>query len=95
MRGKFTANGAFEFNGIVLVIGEGDVDAGGLNRGVFGGMYVVNVDTSGGTPIFGIPKFSFSGNSNIYHNSSAISMGVGLIPVSQIGWRQITSAMDP
>ena len=93
--GSLKLNGRFEYHGLVLAIGGGNVDAGGLNRGIYGGMFVANVTYSGGTASFGTPTFSMSGNSNIYTNSDALNMSVGLIPALQLSYREITSDLDP
>ena len=47
--GKFSGSGSLKWNGLILVIGKGDVDFGGLNIGINGGLYVVNdqLDTNG------------------------------------------------
>ena len=93
--GKFTSSGRFTYNGLVLVVGTGDMDAGGLNRGVYGGVYITSVTNSGGVISWGTPKLSMSGNSDIIINSNAIGMAMRLIPASQTAFREITSAMDP
>lgn len=95
VRGRLSGSGRFEFNGLILVIGAGDVDLSGLNVGINGGMYIVNVTESGGVISFGTPRFTMAGNSNITIDSDAIAMGVGLIPPVQMGWREVNSMMDP
>jgi hypothetical protein len=93
--GRFTANGRFTFNGLILVIGKGDMDAGGLNRVVTGGIYIASISQSGGTLNWGTPRLTLSGNSNITINSEAIRMGLRLIPPAQLDFREVTSNMDP
>jgi hypothetical protein len=93
--GSLKVNGSLTYYGLVLVIGTGDVDGGGLNRGIYGGMFVANVTRVSGTANFGTPIFSMSGNSNITINSETISLAVGLIPPSQLSFREITSSIDP
>jgi len=94
--GKLTCSGSLTYNGLILVIGSGDLDFAGLNNGVHGGVYVVNTTVdAGGNVTFGTPKFSISGNSNITFDSSTINMAVRLIPASQLGVREVTSALDP
>jgi hypothetical protein len=95
--GKLTCGGSLIYNGLILVIGGGDLDFAGLNNGVHGGIYVVNAtkDPVTGTVTFGTPKFSISGNSNITFDSATINMAVRMIPASQLGVREVTSALDP
>jgi hypothetical protein len=93
--GRFTANGRFTFNGLILVVGEGDMDAGELNRGVTGGIYISSISQSGGTLNWGTPRLTMSGNSNITINSEAIRMALRLIPPAQLDFREVTSNMDP
>jgi len=93
--GTVNGNGALTFNGLILVIGEGEVDGSGLNIGINGGMFVANLTLVNGVPTFGTPKFTWRGNSNIRINSQTIQMGMDLMPPEQIGWREITSIIDP
>jgi hypothetical protein len=93
--GKFDGNGRFTFNGLVLVIGKGEVDFGGLNLGLHGGLFVANVSAASGTATFGVPKVTLGGNSDIIIDSNGIDMGVRQIAPEQIGYREINSSLDP
>ncbi len=94
--GSFTGGGTFNFNGLVLCIGKGDVNLGGLNLGVNGGVYMVNLTNPTGTgAVFGTPTLNMSGNSDIIINSAALNMGNNMISLRQTGWREITQGMDP
>ncbi len=93
--GKFSGNGRFAFNGLVLVIGKGEVDFGGLNIGLHGGLFVANVSAQGGVATFGVPKVTIGGNSDIIIDSNGIDMGVRQIAPLQLGYREINSMMDP
>ncbi len=93
--GKLSGNGHFLFNGIMIVIGQGEVDLGGWNLGLNGGMFVCQVTHSGGTYTFGTPKVTLAGNSNITINSNSLGLGSRLMPSEQLGWREITSETDP
>jgi Tfp pilus assembly protein PilX len=95
--GKLTCSGSLIYNGLILVIGGGDLDFAGLNNGVHGGIYVVNTtkDPVTGVVTFGTPRYSMSGNSNITFDGNTINMAVRRIPASQIGVREVTSALDP
>jgi hypothetical protein len=93
--GKLSGNGRFTFNGLVLVIGKGEVDFGGLNMGLHGGLFVANVSAASGTATFGVPKVTIGGNSDIIIDSNGIDMGVRQIAPIQLGYREINSMMDP
>jgi len=93
--GKFSGNGRFTFNGLVLVIGKGEVDLGGLNLGLHGGLFIANVSDESGTAAFGIPKVTIGGNSDIIIDSNGIDMGVRQIAPIQLGYREINSMLDP
>ena len=93
--GTLSGGGSFRFDGLILVIGTGEVNMAGWNVGLNGGMYIVNVTNAGGNPVFGTPKLTLSGNSNLYINSQALNMAVQLIPPIQLGWREIRNGIDP
>jgi len=80
---------------LILVIGAGRASVSGFGTGISGGLYLVQVADSGGAISFGTPSFSISGSSYIKADASALSMAIGLIPVSQISFREVTSSMDP
>jgi hypothetical protein len=94
VRGDFICGPDFSWTGLILIIGSGRVDVTGLNRGILGGMFVARVDNSGGGAAFGEPAFSMGGNSSIVANASAVRMAIGLLPPSQLSYREITSTMD-
>jgi len=93
--GKLNGNGHCIWNGLVLVIGEGDLDMSGWNLGVHGGMFVAKLVNNSGTIEFGIPNVTIAGNSNIVIHSDSITMGMRQIAPEQIGYREINSMMDP
>jgi hypothetical protein len=93
--GSFSCDDGFKYNGLVLVIGAGNVSFSGFNTGISGGLYIVQVTSAGGVTTFGTPAFSMSGSSYLRADANALSMAVGLIPVSQISFREVTSSMDP
>ena len=93
--GDLNTNGRLTWDGLIIVVGNGYMDAGGLNQGVYGGVFVANMTRVGGVPQFGTPTFRMSGNSHIYYDASALGMSVGLLPPIQLGFREITSEIDP
>jgi hypothetical protein len=94
--GQLKGNGALNWNGLILVIGGGDLNGGGLNVGLDGGVYIANVsEGEDGNPVFGTPKFTLSGACFITMHGEAIRMSIRLLPPAQIGFREITSITDP
>lgn len=92
--GDFSCSGAYAYNGLVLVIGSGNVFLSGSGQGITGGLFAASVINKGGSLYFGAPSFSIAGSARITANRNAVKMAVGLIPVSQISFREITGA-DP
>jgi hypothetical protein len=93
--GNLSCDAGFKYDGLILVIGAGRASLSGFNTGITGGLYLVQVMDAGGVISFGVPSFSISDSSYIRANANALSMAVGLIPVSQISFREVTSSMDP
>ena len=95
VKGAFKVSGAFTFDGVILVVGEGDVTMGGTNKSFVGGMYVANVQENGANYKFGTPTLSDSGNSNFYMDSDSIRLAYSLLPMRLISWREITPEIEP
>lgn len=93
--GKLDYSGSFDFEGVVLVIGEGEVDMSGANKALIGGMMVAQLTQVGGNWVYGPPKFTLGGNSNFYYKSDSIRMGMSLMPMQTLSWREITGESDP
>ena len=93
--GKLSGSGSNSWNGLIFVIGKGEVDFSGMNVAMTGGLYVVNVqpDTNG-VPQFGTTKFSMSGNSQFLVNANTSKMLTAIIPPKQTSYREITSLRD-
>jgi hypothetical protein len=92
--GNFSYSGAYSFNGLVLIIGSGSLTADGSGQGIDGGTVIANLQNAGGNIAFGTPAISIGGNSRLSSNRNAVQMAIGLIPASQISFREITGA-DP
>jgi len=96
VKGTLEYNGAFNYNGLILVIGDGKVDFGGANKSVVGGIYVARVETGpDGEPVFGTPSFTLGGSSKFFFRGDSIRMAVNLLPLRTISWREITPELDP
>jgi hypothetical protein len=92
--GNFSYSGSYAFHGLVLVIGAGSLTAAGSGEGIEGGTIVANLQNAGGHSTFGTPTISINGNSRLSSNRNAVQMAIGLIPASQISFREIAGA-DP
>ena len=76
--GTLTLNGNFNFNGVIMVLGEGTVyRSGGGHGNVYGAMFVAKFAATGATTdVFQDPTFDTSGGgtSNIQYSSGAVDM---------------------
>jgi hypothetical protein len=74
--GKLTLNGNFQWNGVIMVLGQGEVyRSGGGHGNIFGAMFVAKFATAGAdSDKFGAPVFDTSGGgtSNIQYSSDAV-----------------------
>jgi hypothetical protein len=74
--GNLTLDGNFNWNGVIMVLGEGKVFRNGGGHGnVFGALFVANFTKVGATTdVFGAPVFDTSGGgtSNIQYSSDAV-----------------------
>ena len=94
--GKLSGSGSMTWNGLIFVIGKGEVDFSGMNVSMTGGLYVVNVQPdASGVPQFGTTKFTMSGESKFAVNSDTTKMSTVIIPPRQISFRQVNSLTDP
>ncbi len=92
VKGSLNYQGAFNYNGLILVIGEGHLEIGGANKSIIGGVYVARLEPDAqGNPSFGVPSFTLAGNSNFYFRGDSVRMAYNLLPLRQIGWREITA----
>lgn len=92
--GDLLISGPFYFNGLVLVIGSGNFTFNGSGEGISGGLFVANLGNHEGRVIFGTPSLSINGRSRLAAQRDAVRMAIGLLPASQISFREITNS-DP
>ncbi|UCF36237.1 MAG: pilus assembly PilX N-terminal domain-containing protein [Acidobacteriota bacterium] len=91
VKGKLEYSGAFDYNGLILVIGDGEVTISGANKSIIGGLYLAEIlQDENGEHLFGIPEFTISGMTNFYFRSKSVHMAISLLPFRSIGWREIT-----
>ena len=89
--GELTTNGDTNFNGLVLVLGEGAINRNGGGGGAFyGATFVANVDWPAQSPAltqFGAPFFNFNGagNATMQYDSSAVENAFSLLPAPVLG----------
>ena len=89
--GELTTNGSTDFNGLVLVIGDGYVNRNGGGGGAFyGGNFIARVDWPAASPAwtnFGSPYFNFNGggNATMQYDSAAIANAFKLLPPPVVG----------
>ena len=74
--GKLTLNGNFQWNGVIMVLGQGEVyRSGGGHGDIYGAMFVAKFASAGAdSDKFGAPIFDTSGGgtSNIQYSSDAV-----------------------
>lgn len=96
VKGDLDYQGAFDYDGLVLVLGNGSISLGGANKSITGGVLVANLIENGdGTFSFGVSSFSLGGNSNFYFDSTNIRMAMNLLPMKTLMWREITPEIEP
>lgn len=94
VKGTLSYAGQFSFNGLVLVIGSGKLVADAGGAGIQGGVIVSSLAEQNGNPVFGTPEISLAGDSRVAANRNAVKMASGLMPVSQVSFREIAGS-DP
>lgn len=74
--GTLTLDGNFNFNGVIMVLGQGSVlRSGGGHGNIYGAMFVANFARTGAdTDLFGAPTFNTSGGgtANIQYHSDEV-----------------------
>ncbi|MBI2822828.1 MAG: hypothetical protein HYX74_11455 [Acidobacteria bacterium] len=93
--GDFDYSGAFDYEGVILVVGSGRLNISGANKSIIGGLFLANLtkDVSGQYS-YGIPSFTLSGNSNFYYKSDSVRMGLSLLPLKVLSWREVPPELD-
>ncbi len=96
VRGVFDLGGAFVYDGLVLVVGDGELRLHGANKTLRGGVYVANVEVdSDGNRSFGTPVVEVSGNSNFVFSSDDLKMAINLLPLKTLSLRELTPDLEP
>jgi len=93
--GALSGNGNITWNGLIFVIGKGEVNFSGMNVSMTGGLYVVNVQPdANGVPQFGTVKFTMAGSSKFLVSDNTSRMLTAIIPPRQTSYREVTSLKD-
>jgi hypothetical protein len=91
--GNLTLDGNFNFNGVIMVLGEGHVyRSGGGTGNIYGAMFVAKFARTGAdTDVFGAPSFDTSGGgtANIQYSSNAVDKAKAVGGHSIKGVREI------
>jgi hypothetical protein len=95
VKGELDTKGTFGYNGMVLVIGKGSLIYGG-SASILGGVVIANITPS---KTLGTANISVHGGGNdsagIYNSSDKIALGLSLLPMRTISWREITPEVEP
>jgi len=95
VQGRLDLSGNFDYRGLILVVGDGEFDESGTVD-ILGGIFVAKtIDGGDGTWSYGEPRFTLGGTSSLYYQTSGIRLAYGMIPMKQLGWRQISSEIEP
>lgn len=93
--GTLKYRGAFTYDGIIVVIGEGKLDVAGANKAIVGGLFLANlIKNADGTYAYGVPQFTIRGNSNFYFRSSSIRMALSLLPLQVKNWKEVVPELE-
>jgi len=94
VKGTLDYNGAFNYVGLVFVLG-GNMQMSGANKSLIGGTFAAHIiDNGDGTYRYGIPEIRFNGNSNFLYSAQAISLATDLLPMRVLNWRT-TRELEP
>lgn len=95
VRGDFDYRGAFDYDGLVLVVGSGSVQMSGANKNLVGGMLIAHTVADGDGYSFSNAAFDLRGNSNLLYDGGAIGMALSRLPLNTMSWREITPEIEP
>ncbi|MDA2938733.1 pilus assembly PilX N-terminal domain-containing protein [Acidobacteria bacterium AH-259-A15] len=96
VKGQFDLGGGFNYRGLILVVGEGWMETKGSNKGIIGGLIIADLDENDGTYSYDDdPHLKIAGSANFYYSSSDIQLGISLLPLKLISWREISPEIEP
>ncbi len=88
--GKLKYSGAFNFVGVILAVGAGDISFSGANKSLIGGMLVANIQNGN----FGTAKIDIGGNSDFYYSGDAIRLAINRLPFQLLAFREVRSEYE-
>ncbi|MFH1573102.1 MAG: hypothetical protein ABIG68_03920, partial [Acidobacteriota bacterium] len=91
--GRMVVTGGLAFNGIVLVLGEGNLSVCGPSTEIRGGALVGNLPGYSGSS--GVARLTFGDGARLTFDRDMIRLGLSLLPALQVSFREITATMDP
>lgn len=95
VRGGLEYDGAFDYEGLVMVVGEGSVRLAGANKTLTGGLLIARLEQDGSTVRYGRPQLDLRGNSNLVYSEEAVRRALSLLPLNTWSWREITPELEP
>lgn len=93
--GTLRASGRFLFSGLLLVLGTGELDLRGPGSQLRGGVFLASLPDPGGAGPAGFPCLTVGSDAQISWDGRAVDMAVSLMPMIQLGFREITNVLDP
>ncbi|GAB4234050.1 MAG: hypothetical protein Kow00109_06990 [Acidobacteriota bacterium] len=93
--GHLEYDGAFDYEGLVIVAGAGSLRFAGANKTLTGGLLLARLEASGGAYVYGNPSLDFRGNSNLIYSEEAVRKALNLLPLHTWSWREITPEVEP
>jgi len=93
--GKLTVSGNFAFSGLILLVGKGDLEARGSACVITGGIYAAGISNSGEQLNWEAVRLTVGRYCEMRFDPRMIRMAESLIPPLQVGFREVTTAMDP
>jgi len=96
VKGDFDYRGAFDYDGLVLVLGEGAAHFRGANKSLTGGLVLANLtEQAPSSYSLGNTVLELNGNSNLIFDGDKIRMSLDLLPLKTTSWREITAEIEP
>ncbi len=93
--GRLRVTGRFSFSGVILVVGNGEIELAAADLSISGAVLLASVSGGAGPLSWGVPKLTIGGNSRLTWNLEAVRTASRLIPPAQLGFREVTSGLDP
>ncbi len=96
--GRLDWNARRKFRGLILVVGDGELNIagnGGGGKGILGGLFVSKITGAPGSYTFADPLVTIGGQMHFYFQGSGVRMAYSLLPYRLLGWREVTPELEP